>query len=128
MGLFQQSFTVMIVEDSVPQLKLIDKVLTKIEGVKSLLCGDVFEAYAVLQAVGKVDMLVLDVNLPFAGGLSLLAKLRSMDRFAELPILISTAEQDMAKLQGKGSSGVLVKPYDIGQLKTFVEAFRQPTS
>ncbi len=124
MGLFQQIFTVMVVEDSAPQLKLIDKMLTRIEGVKSILCSDIFEAYAVLQAYSKVDMLVLDVNLPFAGGLSLLAKLRSMGRFAELPILISTAEQDVAMLHGKGSSGLLVKPYDAGQLKTFVDAFR----
>jgi len=124
MGLYTDEFNVMVVEDDHTQRKLINKVLSKIEGVQTVLCVDAFEAYSVLISKDKIDMVMLDVNLPHTQGTSLVTKLRSMTRYENLPILLSTAESSLEGTVAAQATGILTKPYDVRQIRIFIDAFR----
>jgi len=124
MGLFTDFFTILVIEDNAPQVKLINRILGKVDGVQTILCGDVFEGYCVLRTKEQVDMILLDVNLPYVNGNALIRKVRAMPQYQDLPILLSTAEPSLAGEDAAGADGILTKPYDIKQLKIFIEAFR----
>ncbi|MDT8445602.1 MAG: response regulator [bacterium] len=128
MSLFKTHLKILLVEDSQPQIKLIAKVLSKIGGVETLLCHDAFEAYALLRASSRVDLVILDVNLPFSDGLGLLRKLRSLAEYQNLPVLMSTAQDKTEAYLNAGATGVLIKPYDLDQLKGFIESYRPQAS
>lgn len=121
MSLYSACLRVLVVEDSQPQLKLIDKVLSKIGDIKTQLCTDAFEAYATLRASNGVDLVILDHKMPYTDGLALLSKLRSLPEYQDLPIVMSTAEDRAEDYRKAGASEVLIKPYDIAQLKQIVE-------
>jgi len=128
MGLYADEFNVLVIEDNHAQRKLINKVLSKIEGVQTVLCSDAFEGFATLLTKHKVDLIMLDVNLPFVQGTALIQKVRSLDQYADLPILLSTAESSLKSSAASQANGILTKPYDINQIRVFIEAFRTPTT
>ncbi|OGG95176.1 MAG: hypothetical protein A2527_08365 [Candidatus Lambdaproteobacteria bacterium RIFOXYD2_FULL_50_16] len=125
MGLFKENFVVLVVEDSQAQLTLINKIIAKIEGVETLLCRDAFEGYAILRAKPDIGLIILDVNLPFASGLGLLKKVRSLQSYKTLPVLISTAEEDTQLVVEAGATGVLQKPFNFEQLKSFITNYQR---
>jgi two-component system, chemotaxis family, chemotaxis protein CheY len=62
----------------------------------------------------KIDLFIVDVNMPVMNGLELVKELRSKPESAKTPILMLTTENDEAiKLQGKnaGVNAWIVKPF-----------------
>lgn len=60
-------------------------------------------------------LVLLDLNLPFKGGLEVLAEARALLSAEELPILIlssSDAQRDRAAALSRGANGYRVKPRD----------------
>jgi DNA-binding response OmpR family regulator len=77
----------------------------------------------------RFDLMLLDLNLPFRGGLEVLKHLRAGGR--SLPVLILTARDTVAdRVQGldAGADDYLVKPFDLIELFARVRALlrRQP--
>jgi DNA-binding response OmpR family regulator len=80
-------------------------------------------------AARRFDLLLLDLNLPYRGGLEVLRRLRAGGR--SLPVLILTARDTVAdRVQGldAGADDYLVKPFDLIELFARVRALlrRQP--
>ena len=81
-----------------------------------------------LEALEKdeVDLLILDVMMPGRSGLDLLATIRKDARWADLPILVLTGHDRVARhgassylgpeSGGRGADGVLAKPLQRDQL------------
>ncbi len=84
--------------------------------------GSLAEARAAL-ALGAVDVVLLDMNLPDGNGLSLAAEVRRAgSRHPALVALTGAAgEQEDAALAA-GCTAVLGKPYEAGQLCALVAA------
>ncbi|MBI4503165.1 MAG: response regulator [Gemmatimonadetes bacterium] len=69
------------------------------------------------------DILVLDMQLPDTDGLALLKQMR--DRQPGLPVIITTAYASMrpvVEMLGLGHNGFLVKPFELEELGTLIDA------
>jgi len=71
-------------------------------------------AWERLQREGA-DMLVTDINMPLMDGFELLAKVRTSDKYREIPVLMLTvrafAEDQIAGYE-RGADDYLTKPFD----------------
>ena len=70
-------------------------------------------------ALGTVDLIVLDLNMPDMHGLEVLGFVRSHLKYRSLPVIVLTTRGDeasrQAALQG-GASAYLTKPFVPGEL------------
>lgn len=65
------------------------------------------------------DLMLLDVQLPDADGLKILAKLRSHPKFSDLPVIMMTGRSGAADvMQGlaAGADGYVTKPFKMSSL------------
>lgn len=68
----------------------------------------------------KIDVVLCDWNMPVMSGLDLLKIVRADADLAKLPFLMITAEAERTRIEEvihAGVSGLLVKPYNAGNLK-----------
>ena len=79
---------ILLVEDVSGQAMILLKLMNRLGYSELLSSGDVFEAWSLLCS-GRFDLLILDMELPYAGGLSLLFKLRDTEH------LKSTKSRDL---------------------------------
>jgi diguanylate cyclase (GGDEF)-like protein len=66
-----------------------------------------------------VDLILLDIDLPGASGIDACRRIKGDDRFRDVPILMVTANTDMALLQQSfeaGASDYITKPIRRGEL------------
>ena len=72
-------------------------------------------------ALGVVDLIVLDLNMPDMHGLEVLGFVRSHKRYSRVPVIVLTTRGDdasrQAALQG-GASSYLTKPFEPDLLAT----------
>ena len=71
-----------------------------------------------------VDLVLTDQNMPIMDGLTLIANLRQLNSYQNVPILMLTTESsDEMKQKGKaaGANGWLVKPFDPKRLIEVVQ-------
>jgi CheY-like chemotaxis protein len=81
------------------------------------------EAIELVQRV-RPDLVLLDVMLPGASGLTVLERVRSGTESRDTPVLVISAfsaESDQRAALGAGASGFLRKPFDPEELKMLVE-------
>jgi two-component system sensor histidine kinase/response regulator len=72
----------------------------------------------------KIDVVLCDWNMPVMSGLDLLKTVRSDPKLVKLPFLMITAEAERSRIEEvihAGVSGLLVKPYNAGNLKSRLE-------
>ncbi len=72
----------------------------------------------------KMDLLIVDVNMPKMNGIELVKQLRAMQDYKFTPILMLTTESQNTKRQeGKtaGATGWIVKPFNPEQLLNVVK-------
>jgi len=63
----------------------------------------------------KVDLAIVDLNMPVMDGYELIETLRKSEEYRDLPIIIlSTERGDQARLRGEeaGANHYLIKPFD----------------
>ena len=73
---------------------------------------------------GKIDVVLCDWNMPVMSGLDLLKLVRADADLAKMPFLMITAEAERTRIEEvihAGVSGLLVKPYNAGNLKSRLE-------
>ncbi|NOH03096.1 MAG: response regulator [Chloroflexi bacterium] len=116
--------TILYVEDNPDNRNLIRRVLNA-EGY------DVVEAANANQAIErlaheKVDLILMDINMPDMDGYTLTARIKQMDGFAGIPIIAVTANVmrgDREKSLEAGCDGYIQKPIDIDTLAQQIERF-----
>ena len=90
-------------------------------GHKDVLEGaDGVEGWAAIDSNPDVDMLITDWNMPEMNGLDLVIKVRSDDRFKDLPIIMVTTEGGKSEVITALKAGVnnyIVKPFTPQILK-----------
>jgi two-component system sensor histidine kinase ChiS len=97
---------------------------------------EVHTAYSVEQAIPLLEqhdttLIILDIMMPGIDGLTFIRHLRTRDRFAELPIIISSAkflESDRTAALEAGANLYLPKPFSAGDLRQAIETLLQTVS
>jgi CheY-like chemotaxis protein len=73
-------------------------------------------------------LLLVDINMPRLNGLELLAQLRSMPRYAQLPIIMLTTSADPGDRQQAldlGANDYLIKPMGQHHLRVIAQSLSQ---
>ena len=105
---------VLVVEDNVSNFVLIARML----GYLGIHCEWKTSGYEVLEyadTLPRLDLILMDIRLPYEDGYGALKKIRSSDRFKKVPIIAVTAEasqEQLKKAQDSGFDGFLGKPLD----------------
>lgn len=103
--------------------------------IRNILKNALIGQYAVVEAehgkdalaklgAQKVDLFLLDVNMPEMDGISLLAELRKQAGYQNTPILMLTTEtKDELRQKGRdlGASGWIVKPCEPDKLLSAIQ-------
>jgi len=124
MALEDKKGTILYVEDNPDNRSLIRRVLEA-------------EDYAVVEAINamqalekletsKIDLVLMDINMPDMDGYTLTAKIKSIQKFSSIPIIAVTANVmrgDREKSLGAGCDGYIQKPIDIDTLSQQIERF-----
>jgi two-component system cell cycle response regulator DivK len=105
---------VLVVEDNVSNFVLIARML----GYLGIHCEWKTSGYEVVEyadTLPRLDLILMDIRLPYEDGYGALKKIRASDRFKAVPIIAVTAEasqEQMEKAKNSGFDGFLGKPLD----------------
>ncbi len=106
--------TVLVVEDNVSNFVLIARML----GYLGIHCEWKTSGYEVVEyadTLPRLDLVLMDIRLPYEDGYGALKKIRSSDRLKETTIVAVTAEassEQIKKARAAGFDGFLGKPLD----------------
>ena len=116
--------TILYVEDNPDNRNLIRRVLNA-EGYAVVEASHPDHAIQKL-AKEKIDLILMDINMPGMDGYTLTAKIRKMEKHANIPIVAVTANVmrgDREKSLEAGCDGYIQKPIDIYMLAHQIERF-----
>ncbi len=120
------AYNFLIVDDSV----FIRSVFKKTLSTSGLQVGSVFEAGNGEEALDllareRIDLIFLDVNMPVMDGLEFMERLRSQEKFAQIPVIVLSTEgsrERKALLADKDVVACLKKPFTAEQVKEAIDA------
>jgi two-component system chemotaxis response regulator CheY len=106
--------SVLIVDDSATMRRMVIASLRRLNKVKFDEASSGLEAIERM-ALGKVDLMVLDLNMPDIHGLEVLKFVRNHPKLQATPIIVLTTRGDEAsrsEAMTRGASLYLTKPFD----------------
>jgi len=106
--------TVLVVEDNVSNFVLIARLLGFI-GVHCEWKTSGYEVVEYADTLPKLDLILMDIRLPYEDGYSAMRKIRQSPRLKSIPIVAVTAEaslEEMNKARQAGFDGFMGKPLD----------------
>jgi two-component system, chemotaxis family, chemotaxis protein CheY len=113
---------IMTVDDSLSIRQMVAMVLTK-EGYEVIQAINGEDAETKLES-NEVHMIITDLNMPKMDGIELIKKVRGMQKYKFIPIVMLTTESEQDKVfQGKaaGVTGWIIKPFRPEQLTAVVK-------
>jgi two-component system, cell cycle response regulator DivK len=114
-GTSSQEITVLVVEDNVSNFVLIARML----GYMGIHCEWKTSGYEVVEyadTLPSLDLILMDIRLPYEDGYGALRKIRSSPALKETLVVAVTAEaslEQIAKAKAAGFNGFLGKPLDM---------------
>lgn len=116
---------IMIVDDSDVVRSVVKKALALYGFNETIEAEDGVTALDEFKATSKkIELFVLDVNMPRMDGITLVGHIREMDK--STPIIMLTTETDKSKMiQAKnlGATGWIIKPFETEKFIKVVEMF-----
>lgn len=106
--------TVLVVEDNVSNFVLIARMLGYL-GIHCEWKTSGFEVVEYADTLPRLDLILMDIRLPYEDGYGAQKKIRAAERFKSVPIVAVTAEasvEQMNKARQAGFDGFLGKPLD----------------
>ena len=116
--------TILYVEDNQDNRNLVRRVLG-VEGFSVAEAKDAAQALERLET-GSIDLILMDINMPDMDGYTLTAKIKSMPKYKDVPIIAVTANVmrgDRERSLEAGCDGYIQKPIDIDTLAQQIERF-----
>lgn len=109
-----KDITVLVVEDNVSNFVLIARML----GFLGIHCEWKTSGYEVVEyadTLSRVDLILMDIRLPYEDGYGALKKIRQSEHLKNIPVIAVTAEaslEQINKAKAAGFNGFLGKPLD----------------
>jgi two-component system cell cycle response regulator DivK len=122
-----QNLTILIVEDNVANFVLMARMLNYI----GLHCEWKTSGYEVVEyadMLPRVDLILMDIRLPYDDGYAALKKLRHHQKFRETPIVAVTAyasDDQLERAREAGFNGFIGKPLDPDRFPAQVQRMLQ---
>ncbi len=117
----------LIVEDSPTMRQLLVFALSRVRGLSVAEADDGLDALKKLSSMA-FDIIITDINMPIMDGLKLVKRVRSDERYAEIPIVIITTEggaEDRKRALALGANAYITKPIRAPQvIKTVKELLK----
>ena len=107
--------TVLIVEDNVSSFVLMARMLAYLGVPRCEWKTSGWQVVEFADTLPKIDLILMDLRLPYEDGYAALGKIRSTRRLRETIVIAVTAEasqEQMAKARAAGFDGFLGKPLD----------------
>lgn len=112
---------ILVVEDSQSHAHIIHLILKKIPKAQILFATDAFEGYAMLKVVSDIGLVILDQDMPYTKGMSLLKKIKGEPALDHVSVVISSADENVQDFLDAGATSCLLKPYQSADLVDLVE-------
>lgn len=115
--------TVLVVEDNVSNFVLIARLL----GFLGVHCEWKTSGYEVVEyadTLPRIDLILMDIRLPYEDGYGALRKIRQAPHLANIPVVAVTAEaseEQIRKARQAGFNGFLGKPLDPDRFPEQIE-------
>ena len=106
--------TILVVDDDEIMRSAIKRILEQ-EGYKVILAEDGLELSKVLEST-RLDLILLDVNLPWVDGLELCRLVKGNATLAETPLILVSARKTKEDIDAgfdAGANDYVTKPFDI---------------
>jgi two-component system, cell cycle response regulator DivK len=106
--------TVLVVEDNVSNFVLVARMLGFL-GIHCEWKTSGFEVVEYADTLPRLDLILMDIRLPYEDGYSALRKIRQSPNFRNVPVIAVTAEasvEQINKARQAGFNGFLGKPLD----------------
>jgi two-component system cell cycle response regulator DivK len=109
-----KDITVLVVEDNVSNFVLVARML----GFLGIHCEWKTSGYEVVEyadTLPQLDLILMDIRLPYEDGYSALRKIRQSPRLKTVPVVAVTAEgtqEQITKAKAAGFNGFIGKPLD----------------
>ena len=120
------SFTILIADDSITDLKLLQFLLSKQAAYHLQEVRNGQDTLDAVRANPELDLLLLDVHLPDLSGIQVCRQLKEDPVTAQVPIVLISAVRtdaaDIAEGLSAGADGYLTKPIDENALEAWVKA------
>jgi signal transduction histidine kinase/CheY-like chemotaxis protein/CHASE3 domain sensor protein len=116
---------VLLVDDDVRNIFALTNALEQ-KGLSVEIGRNGFEAISQLDAIGDIDLVLMDVMMPGMNGLEAMDKIRQDTRFRRLPIIAITAKamkDDQEQCIKAGASDYLAKPIDLDRLYSLLRVW-----
>lgn len=104
----------LVVEDNAANFMLLARLLNSL-GIHCEWKSSGFEVLEYSKTLPRLDIILLDIHLPYEDGYSALKKIRAAENLKDIPVVAVTADvstDSMTKAQKAGFNGFLGKPID----------------
>lgn len=117
---------ILIVEDTETAATALEIALTSLPGVSVVRVQDGLRAleYLAPETGHSVDAVVTDLDMPFLDGLELIRRLRQQERFAVLPIVVVSGDnnpQASAIALSLGADAYFAKPWSAREVQKTIQ-------
>lgn len=106
--------TILVVEDNPGNFMLIARMLDD-AGIRSEWKTSGYEVVEFAETLGRIDLILMDIRLPYEDGYGAFRKLRQSEKFKNIPVIAVTAvtgTEQMRTAQLAGFNGFIGKPLD----------------
>ena len=113
-----RELSALIVEDSPTMRQLLVFALSRVRGLSVAEADDGLDALKKLSQMA-FDIIIADINMPIMDGLKLVKRLRSDERYKDIPVVIITTEggeEDRKRALALGANAYITKPIRAPQV------------
>lgn len=110
--------TILVIDDDYFMQKLL-KILLHNEGHHVFVASSTDEAFRILSS-HSIDIILCDVFMPEADGLTFLKNVKSSPNFSQIPVIIITAASNHPHIQSTlnlGACCIIEKPFNVQVIK-----------
>lgn len=134
--MFARDTHILVVDDSINIRRVIVDGLTRLGFKKIITASEVNEGFGKLtffvDSPTPVQLILSDLNMPGPSGIDFLRKVRSDQRFSQLPFILITTESEkehVIEAAINGVSAYIIKPFNASTLtKRLEDAWKKHSS
>jgi DNA-binding response OmpR family regulator len=116
--------TILVIDDEQSFCEVVAEILIN-DGYNVYKAFSASQAEQILKDVDP-ELIILDIMMPDTDGLTLVRRLRASKRFADTPIIVSSAkylQEDRSAAIESGANAFLSKPFSATDLRKSIEQF-----